>query len=134
MLPNWRRHGILRLLQKGVHHGMARSRIPRVLLRAAERGAFAYIHLLSAASFLSGLAFLATTNTITAGWPFAVLTLFVVTSAVLTIPIAVVEIVRIRGRGGKSDATEAANGSEGVQAEAVKDAPEESVKSAPPLP
>lgn len=91
-----------------------RSRISQVLLRSAERGAFAYIHLLSAASFLSGLAFLATTNTITAGWPFAVLALFVLTAAVLTIPIAVVEIVRIKSRGGGPDATGPGEGPESV--------------------
>ena len=104
----------------------ARSRISRVLLRSAERGAFAYIHLLSAASFLSGLTFLATTSTITAGWPFAVLALFVITAAMLTIPIAVVEIVRLRTRGGTPDATEPADVPEGVADEGLADIQDDS--------
>lgn len=83
-----------------------RARISRVLLQSAERGTFAYIHLLSAASFLSGLTFLATTNTITAAWPFAVLALFVLTAAALTVPIAVVEMARVKSLGGERETTE----------------------------
>ena len=103
-----------------MHEGMAaKSRLTRVLLQSAERGAFAYIHLLSAASFLSGLTFLATTNTITAGWPFAVLALFVLTAVVLTIPITVVEIVRTRSRSGDPGATAPVGGSGAVAGEGL---------------
>ena len=102
------------------------ARISQVLPQSAERGTFAYIHLLSAASFLSGLTFLATTNTITAGWPFAVVALFVLTAAVLTIPIAVVEVVRMKGRGGNSESTEPAEAPEGVAGEGLREAHGES--------
>lgn len=78
--------------------------------------------MLSAASFLSGLTFLATTNTIAAGWPFAVVARFVVTAALLTIPIMVVEIVRIRHDREASAPREPADGSELVAADGSSDA------------
>ena len=106
-----------------------RSRVSRVLLQSAERGAFAYVHLLSATSFLSGLTFLATTNTITAGWPFAVLALFVITAAVLTIPITVVEIVRARNRSGEPEATAPVDGSHAVAGQGLMNTHAESPSS-----